>query len=576
MSSALGLAVLVTGIGSLGTPSATAARSGAEAVQAVPADGTIVFDGRGFGHGRGMSQWGAYGAADAGLSWKQILEFYYPGTTQATQSNTEMRVWISRDNDGITEVPPQPGLTATTGRTAVRLPVGAGYTAWRAVATGAGAALQYRDARGVWRAFRTPVAPTVAFSAGDTVRVTMPGGSAEDYAGRVFAIRQGSSVQTIVTTTTERYLRGVVPNEMPSSWHPQAVAAQSVAARTYAASYRARQRAKGSPWDICDTVTCQVYRGTAVVRGSGRTVLDDARADAAIAMTAGTVLKTPGDNFVHAEFSASSGGYTVDGGAFSQVAKPDPYDGRMANPVHTWTRTVSASTLEKQFGLGTLRTVQVLGRDGNGPMNGRVSSMRLVGSARTVDVSGTRMRQVLGLRSDWFTPRLSGVTTRPDGASVVPRPPTAGSGSSVRPAPSLGANVVGDRFTDRLTIEGGRLHVARGTGSGRFATATPVKGAPAGLVRFVGAGDVDGDRLVDIAVVDSRNRLLVLRGNGRGAVIRTIVHGGGWHAFTAFSVRDVTGDRRADIVATRPDGTRWLYVAGPSGKVAGTGRYTGR
>ena len=34
--------------------------------------------------------------------------------------------------------------------------------------------------------------------------------------------------------------------------------------------------------------------------------------------------------------------------------------------------------------------------------------------------------------------------------------------------------------------------------------------------------------------------------------------------------------RRADIVATRPDGTRWLYAAGPSGKVVGKGLYTGR
>lgn len=42
---------------------------------------SIIVNGRGFGHGVGMSQWGAKGMADRGFKVAEILQFYYPGTT---------------------------------------------------------------------------------------------------------------------------------------------------------------------------------------------------------------------------------------------------------------------------------------------------------------------------------------------------------------------------------------------------------------------------------------------------------------------------------------------------------------
>ncbi|GMA38946.1 hypothetical protein GCM10025883_09910 [Mobilicoccus caccae] len=554
-------------------PAAHAAPTAADPISTLGSDGKITFEGRGFGHGRGMSQWGAYGAADAGLSWRQILGFYYPGATQASQRDSEMRVWISRDKDGATQVPPQAGLTATVGRQVYRLPTGANYTAWRALQSGSTVALQHRDARGTWRAYRIPTTTAVVFSAGGLVSVTMPNGRTEQYAGSVVARSQGGKVITVVSTTTERYLRGVVPNEMPSSWHVEANAAQSVAARTYASSYRARQRAKGAVWDICDTVTCQVYRGQAEVVGGTRRVLDDARATAAIAATAGTVLKTPGGNFVHAEFSASNGGYTVNGGAFSQVAKPDPYDGRMKNPNSAWTRTVNASVLVSQFGLGQLRSLQVLDRDGRGAEGGRAKTVRLIGAKRTVDVSGTKMRQVLGLKSDWFTIRTQDGVTKPSPGGR----PAAGTKPPALPGTTaMFAEWSGDRTLDRLTIRSGRLMMDRGRGGGTYGPRTPVAGAPAGLARIVGVGDVDYDRRADVVAIDTRNRLVVLKGNGKGAVTKALVHGGGWSAFRSLELRDVTKDRRADIIATRTDGRRLLYVGTARGVVVGKGAYTGR
>jgi stage II sporulation protein D (peptidoglycan lytic transglycosylase) len=43
--------------------------------------GLARFSGRGYGHGVGMSQWGAKGMAEQGYTAEKILEYYYPGTT---------------------------------------------------------------------------------------------------------------------------------------------------------------------------------------------------------------------------------------------------------------------------------------------------------------------------------------------------------------------------------------------------------------------------------------------------------------------------------------------------------------
>ncbi len=415
-------AVAIAASLSAGLAGAPAAHAGEE-VTLRPASGSVTIAGRGFGHGRGMSQWGAYGAADAGLTWSQILDFYYPGTRQTSIGNSSIRVLISADTDGDTTVLPAAGLSVTHGRTATTLPVGANYTAWRVVRYANGLSVQHRDATGAWqgwRGYRMGSGALVLRTTSGVVRVALPGGSQQDVRGNVFATMSGSKVITVLNSTMESYLRSVVPSEMPASWHVEALAAQSVAARTYAAAYRDRQRAKGASWDICDTISCQVFKGVARYSRSGaKTVEEDARADKAITATRGTVLRTSkaaNAPFAFAEFSASNGGYSVAGGPSYQVAKADPYDGRMRNPNSAWQVQLPVATLEKTFGIGKLIDVRILGRDGLGDIGGRVDQVQLTGTTRAVTVSGTKVRQVLKLRSDWFA-----VSATP----VAPTPPAA-------------------------------------------------------------------------------------------------------------------------------------------------------
>ncbi len=62
------------------------------------ATGDFVIQGRGYGHGVGMSQWGAWQAARDGQPYSNILAFYYPGSTLTTApGGTTIEVRISKD-----------------------------------------------------------------------------------------------------------------------------------------------------------------------------------------------------------------------------------------------------------------------------------------------------------------------------------------------------------------------------------------------------------------------------------------------------------------------------------------------
>ena len=69
-------------------------------VYPAPADGVFRMQGSGWGHGRGMSQWGAYQAASVGVAHPQILAFYYPGTVLTAMPESQVRVLIE-SSDGV-------------------------------------------------------------------------------------------------------------------------------------------------------------------------------------------------------------------------------------------------------------------------------------------------------------------------------------------------------------------------------------------------------------------------------------------------------------------------------------------
>ena len=363
----------------------------------VPDDHLLTVRGHGFGHGHGMSQYGARGAAEQGLSHRQILEFYYPGTSWGEVSGT-VRVLVTGDTTRDLVVSPAPGLRLRDlGRAKTyELPAIRGVKRWRLDVARGRTVVDYLTDR--WRRWRPGGAATLAgdgqLRARGPLTLWTPSGPVR-YRGtlRAASPAPGSAERdTVNIVSVDTYVKGVIPAEMPASWHPEAVRAQAVAARTYASWSRAEQ--SGRYYQICDTTACQVYRGV-----DGEHALGNAAVDA----TRRQILTYQGQP-AFTQFSSSSGGFTAAGSRPYLVAQPDPYDAHAGNPVHAWETRVDARRLERAYpALGEIRRIQVVSRDGNGEWQGRVWSMVLDGTKADRTISGDTFRWLYGLRSSWFT-----------------------------------------------------------------------------------------------------------------------------------------------------------------------------
>ena len=362
----------------------------AAALPAATARAGYVVEGRGFGHGVGMSQYGAYGyALNEGRDFRWILGHYYTGTTVGRTPSARMRVRLRR-----TRTPKLCGaasLRDAAGRR-VRLRESRVYR-FSAHRTGG---LRVSDATtGRTRArVQAPVRVTGGTSV--CVRGTAENGLRDgSYRGAMRLHRDGSGVLVVNDVSLEQYLYGVVAAEMPASWAAEALKAQAVVARSYAL----RSRRPGNVFDVYADVRSQVYRGFAAELPA---------AVAAVRATRALVVRH-GAEIAQTFFHSTSGGRTAGnedgfGGAPLPYLRPveDPHDD--ISPVHTWTVTLSDRDAQRKLTevrLGRLRDVRVASRSATG----RAETVDVVGAEGTIQVSGREVRRLLGLRSHWFTIR---------------------------------------------------------------------------------------------------------------------------------------------------------------------------
>jgi SpoIID/LytB domain protein len=406
-----------------GMSAVNAARGGGGQTYFVPASGTLTVNGHGYGHGHGMSQHGAQGAALRGKRYREILSFYYPGTRWGRSSRL-IRVLLTADTGSDVVVLPARGLAVrnlNTGKSFV-LPDRAGVSKWRLNPLRRNAdrtAVQYRNSTG-WHRWRT-FGGDGQFGADVPLTLVLPGGSTRRYSGvlRAASPYSGASVRdTVNVLPMDDYVRGVIAAEMPASWHQQALRSQAVAARTYASSMQ--QAADGRYYQVCDTTSCQVYGG---VEAQTPTT------NKAVKATAGKIL-VDGGRAAFTQFSASSGGWTSDGGYSYLPAQRDPWDDWPGNSNSDWSTTIRVASLESAYRqLGQLQAIRVTRRDGNGDWGGRVLRLVLDGSDGSVAITGDDFRWHYGLRSNWFsfaaTPIISMWRRLGGPTSLLGRPITA-------------------------------------------------------------------------------------------------------------------------------------------------------
>lgn len=384
--------------------------------------GTWTVNGHGWGHGRGMSQWGASVAAAEGVGYREILATYYPTATLAADpAPHRIRIWLESEATTSTVLRATRTATITYVRADGRLArISTRPTAAATPAACAGRTVTLARVRissdrpaidvhcGRWRTVipasaTRPGSSMSVVDSGGIVAVLTASGERVGYRGSIRMTPSQGRTRVVVKAGLEDYLRSVVPAEVGTAWAPDAMRAQAVAARTYARR-SARDRA-GSFFDVYGSTKSQAYPGTVRYDSSWRTTTrhEHAASDAAVAATAGQVLLVGGVP-IRAEYTSSNGGVSAAGGTPYLVAAPDPWDVRAsANRYASWTTTLRAVDLEARHPqLGRITGIRVDALEGIGDWGGRLSAVTLIGTGGTLALrTGEAVRTGLGLRSTY-------------------------------------------------------------------------------------------------------------------------------------------------------------------------------
>lgn len=220
------------------------------------------------------------------------------------------------------------------------------------------------------------------------------------YGGFEYQRASGGAISVINVVSMEDYVKCVIPWEMNADWPIEALKAQAVCARTYAAT---QTKHSSGGFDVCATTHCQVYQGTAAC---------SSHSDSAVEETAGEYLYYNGSLVREALYYASNGGASESSENVwgSKVAylqgKEDPYEAYIASiaPKYSWSTTYTASELtsllsSKGYNIGTVKNVYVSGRTDTD----NVCSLTFVGTKGTKTVTGESCRTLLNLRSQRYT-----------------------------------------------------------------------------------------------------------------------------------------------------------------------------
>lgn len=392
-----------------------------------PTPGEVAMEGAGWGHGIGMSQYGALGQALDGRSAEQILAYYYTGSsTGRIADRVSTSNFLRADDDPlwISLLRGQTSFTfSATGGPVTVCHAGEGGCQWTA---SPGETWQFEvRANGTCRFKRDGQAVSGPGPCKASIRGLSPSGgkvqvdgvgTGRDTFGRgVVNIRTpngGESVQVSLEIAVDAYLYGLA--EVPLSWPRQALEAQVMAARSYAASRalghgaesQFSQTRKEQCWcHMYSTIVDQSYVGWSHEQASH---FDDWKA--AVDDTSGFVVTHPqagGSGIVSAFYSSSSGGATENnediwgGNPLPYLrSRPDPWavSPAVGNPHSSWTYTFSEVELAAALGLDRVDGMEIVERFASGTpkridIHGAMSGSRVV-----LQRSGADMMGLLALR----------------------------------------------------------------------------------------------------------------------------------------------------------------------------------
>lgn len=353
------------------------------AALALPAAGSagtvFLLDGRGWGHGVGMSQWGAEGYARHGFSYRQILGHYYPHTHIGIAGSRDVRVLLVRNRDAFRVGSASPFLVVDASGRKLHLPAGAVLVNRKLV-------LRHKRLQ-----------PPLRFEPGaQPLRVA---GAA--YRGSVVVKVKPKGLMAVNVLPLDRYLRGVVPWEAPKGWHAQTYEAQAVAAR----SYTLATLHPNADFDLYPDQRSQMYGGVGAERDT---------TNLAVGATAGQVLVWR-DRTIPAFYFSTSGGRTSSvHDAWPRahqvpylVSVSDPYD--YLSPHHVWpTIALPAARVARVLHLSGVTDMRVVENS-----SGRARAVRVRTDKGWKRYSGQVIRKKFKLGSTDFSVEVMRLDTPP-------------------------------------------------------------------------------------------------------------------------------------------------------------------
>jgi stage II sporulation protein D len=440
--------------------------------------------GAGFGHGLGLSQWGAYGLARQGWGPSKILKHFYSGTRVARETNPpgNLRIGLVQGKDSI-RLEAQVGSIEIrlgdpqTGSTVATIPAG---ETWH-VRAASNEYLIVDQSGGTVDRVGGPNEPIYLVYESAQSRVRIPeAGHAYNRGSIEFALYScagGCAMRLVLTIDSQGYLYGL--GEVPSSWPMSALKTQAIAARTYAFTKAAASQHRA----VCDCALYassydQVYAGWDKEGG-----IDGDRWVAAVNQTGDQVVLNGGQT-IQAFYMSSSGGYTennenVWGGTPIDYLRGvcDPGDYTSENPNAVWEQTFTPAEVTGHLGLriGAVTGFTNVERG----VSGRIMSVTVKGANGQAAISGEKLRLSLGLPDDrlWINADRSitgDIRAKYDGLGCSPGLPT-----------SREVSVAGgarQKFEDGTIYHSGSAgaHLLRGPVLNRYLT----KGGPAGRLGF--------------------------------------------------------------------------------------------
>ena len=551
------------------------------------ADDDVVIDGGGWGHGIGMSQWGAKALADQGATAQEIIQHFYTGT--AVEALLEVPdpvlLGIGQDMSVMNIEPVGGGVRLTLGEDSslVARP-GDGHT-WALQAYPDGTCSYLMD--GVEAGTRTSCDGTITWSPQPLVRVILTVRakvSASSYTERILEVPRGlvqikpapgNTFHAVAELDLETYLYGLA--EVPASWPEQALQAQAVAARSYSASViEARD-----PVARADVCACHLYATYLDQQWSGW-IAEDVRWVEAVDATAGKVAMYQGA-VISAFYFSSSGGRTenkedVWGG------NPIPYLTSVEDPgASSWTKELTRPDFAAGLGFDHISSLHILARYDSGTPSDVAGTGTKFGISVTEHLTGSDLKARLGLRShqvrtiDFCGPPL-------EGDSLVAYDPTGGleawwltsSGFCVLPIGPVmeGADVVwtgylGGRYESDVLLydrQSGRFQFVELTSDASEANVILDTFGSTNWTSVV-PGDFNGDGSVDLLfyrAADGLMRFYTVTETGRFVPISAVMYG--THNWTHLVPGDFDGDGRDDLLWYRAsDGLMRFYSISDTG-----------